>query len=542
MPSWRVVETGSDPLLDAVMALASHLELPDVLDLIVRSACQLTGARYGALGVLDQPGEDLREVGLAAFHAQGMDEATRAAIGHLPRGVGVLGALITDPHPLRVAEISEHPASVGFPTNHPQLHRFLGVPVNVRDTVFGNLYLCDKVDGTEFTVSDERLVVALAAAAGVAIDNARLFAETRSRQSWLAAAARASSALMAAPDRGPQLVADEARRAGAVEVWLSLPAPDSEDDGRLHRDEPQGFVVNGVAGGPETLARLHSEVRVEADDDGRLHLVEPGPNDPERPEPLVIGFTARGRLTGVLIMASEQPWSDPEVDAATAFAGHVALAGDHARNEHNRHQLAVYTDRDRIARELHDQVIQRIFAVGLGLQSTLRRTGEADTRQRLTRLADDLDDTIVQIRSTIFSLGHGQAGTGPPLRDEIRGVVADAARVLGFEPRLTLVGPIDTAVPGSIADDVLATLRESLSNVVRHAQAGAVDVLVAVDEPARTLTIRVDDDGVGIAPDAPPGSGLRNTAGRARAAGGHATVTRRTTDGTTFGWIVPLPV
>ncbi|GAA3632000.1 GAF domain-containing protein [Microlunatus ginsengisoli] len=544
--------SGADPLLEAVIALASHLELAEVLDLIVRSACRLTGARYGALGVLGRPDDDPGDAGLAGFHHRGIDDATQAAIGHLPHGRGVLGVLITDPRPLRLPEIAEHPASVGFPDDHPAMHRFLGVPVRVRETVFGNLYLCDKADGSVFTASDEQLVIALAAAAGAAIENARLFAETHTRQRWLAAAARSSSGLAADPARGPELVAEDAREAGGgAEVWLSLPAPDGDDDQRLVGGGDQHrFLINGVAGGPSTRARLHSTVEVEADDEGQLHLVGPGEIGPGeigseeivRAEPVVIGFRVRGRLTGVLIMRVDPGWSDAELDAATAFADHVALASDHARNEHNRKQLAVFTDRDRIARDLHDQVIQRIFAAGLGLQSTLRRVSDDDIRQRLTRLVDDLDATIVQIRSTIFSLQHDEADDNRHLRDDVVAIVADAARVLGFEPKLTLVGPIDTAVPAGMVEDVLATLRESLSNVVRHARAASVEVLVAVDDKARTLTIQVDDDGVGIPVNAPPGSGLRNTAARARAAGGHVSVVRRTTVGTTFGWIVPLPV
>ncbi len=538
----------TDPLLEAVMAVASNLKLPDVLDLIVRSACRLTGARYGALGVLGHPDPisadradrvETRETWLAEFHARGIDEATRAAIGHYPHGDGVLGVLIRDPRPLRLREIADHASSIGFPANHPPMHRFLGVPVHVRDTVFGNLYLCDKTDGSEFTDEDERVVIGLAAAAGVAIDNARLFEESRIRNHWLAAAARSSSGLGADPPRGPQLVAEEARQAsGSREVWLSLPAPagSGEDIVGSHGD-PKTFVINGAAGDADCAGRLNTVVRIGSDDDGRLQLI-----GASEPEPVVIGLRVPGRVVGVMILFRDDVLSDPELDGATAFAAHVGLAAEHARNEHNRNRLAVFTDRDRIARDLHDQVIQRIFAAGLGLQSTLRRISDEDIRQRLTRLVDDLDETIVQIRSTIFSLQHDEAVNERRLRDEIVVVVTEAARVLGFEPKLTLVGPIDSAVPTSMIDDVLATLRESLSNVVRHARAAAVDVSIAVDGGARTLTIHVDDDGIGIPVDAPTGSGLRNTAARARAAGGHVSIVRRASAGTTFAWIVPLPV
>ncbi len=530
--------TAVDPLLEAVMAVAGQRELTDVLDLIVRSACELTGARYGALGVLGHPDHEPSDTWLAEFHARGIDEATRTEIGHYPHGGGVLGVLITDPRPLRLGKISTHPASIGFPAHHPPMNRFLGMPVHVRETVFGNLYLCDKADGTEFTAEDERLVLGLAAAAGIAIDNARLFDESRTRQLWLAAAARCSSGLDADPTHGPDLVAQEARRAsGSSTVWLSLPAPSGEGEDLVRPGVTSGtFVVNGVAG--DDSSRLSTVVRIEADDDGRLQLI-----GESAAEPVAIGFRVAGRLIGVLLLTRDAHWSDAELDAATAFADHVALAAEHARNEHNRNRLAVFTDRDRIARDLHDQAIQRIFAAGLGLQSVLRRVSDEDTRKRLTRLVDDLDETIVQIRSTIFSLQHADVSEGEQrLRDQIVGIVADAARILGFEPSLTLVGPIDTAVPASMTEDVLATLRESLSNVVRHAQAGSVEVLVALDTAARTLSIQVTDDGVGIRDSAPTGSGLRNVAARARAAGGHSTVSRRTTVGTTVSWIVPLPV
>jgi two-component system, NarL family, sensor histidine kinase DevS len=531
--------------------VAGRLDLRDVLDLIVRSASKLTGARYAALGVLGEPDEaaaepdaahpeDRPEQWLSEFHQRGIDAQTYAAIGHHPRGRGVLGALITDPRPMRLTEISEHPASVGFPEHHPPMHAFLGVPVHVRGTVFGNLYLCDKADASTFTAEDERLVIALAAAAGVAIDNARLFAEIKTRQLWLAAAARSSSQLEAEPSEGPAIVAREACQvSGSAGVWLSMPAPAGDGEELVVRAGATDgtFVVNGVAGDATAQGWLNTVIHVDADDDGGLRLV-----GADEPAPAVIGFRVRGRLLGVLALRRDHPFSEAELEAATAYADHVGLAAEHARNEHNRKRLAVYTDRDRIARDLHDQVIQRIFAVGLGLQSALRRISDDDTRQRLSRLVDDLDETIGQIRSTIFSLQHGDADETRRLRDDILGIVADAARVLGFEPKLTLVGPIDTAVPGPMTEDVLATLRESLSNVVRHAEAGMVQVGIAVDERAHTLTIQVEDDGIGIPVDAPTGSGLRNTSARARAAGGHASVVRRASCGTTFSWIVPLPV
>lgn len=526
---------GGDELLQAVMALASNLELPAVLDLIVNSARRLTGATYAALGVLavDEPAPGDRY--LSQFHPLGIAPEFVAALGAPPHGRGVLGVVIDDPRPLRLSEISEHPASVGMPPGHPEMHTFLGVPIRVREQVFGNLYLTEKIDGTAFTAADEQVVTGLAAAAGVAIENARLFDERSRRHRWLAAAAEAAAAVTSDLRQAATVVAEQARHAGGcTQVAVSLPTT-AVDDGDLLTDaHDDTAVINSVAG-DGTAELINREVSIPAGTTGK----------PVFDDGLAVQtvFRVRDRTIGVLALRrSAPPWSASELDSVQAFTDHVALAVEHARNEHNRHRLAVFTDRDRIARDLHDHVIQRVFAVGLGLQGLLRRTTDPDARERLAGFANDLDATISEIRTTIFSL-HRQSEDGPQsLRGDIFAVIGEAARVLGFEPEITLVGPIDAVVPAHLNDDVLATLRESLSNVVRHAQADAVNVLVRVDMADKTLTIQVEDNGVGITPAVNPGSGLRNTAARAAAAGGHATVARRQEPGTSFVWVVPLPV
>ncbi len=385
---------------------------------------------------------------------------------------------------------------------------FLGVPIHVRDEVFGNLYLTDKATGAEFTAEDERVVVALAAAAGVAIENARLFAESRLRQRWLAASADTVSTLADDLAGAPALIATSARAAaGAEAVAIALPTVTTDEDGLVLTDAPpNGLVINFTDGGAMAGAAIGDRL---SDDTER------------RDGDQLIWFRVRDRTLGALVLRrASAKFSELELDLMRAFADHVSLALDHERNAHNLRRLAVFSDRDRIARDLHDQVIQRIFGVGLGLQSTLRRLNDATISERLTGYIADLDATIAEIRTTIFSLQH-QVESGPPsLRGDVLDVVADAARVLGFEPQITLAGPIDTAVPTHLNDDVLATLRESLSNVARHARADQVAVLVAVDLAAKTLTIQVEDNGVGIAHEAPAGSGLRNTQDRAKAAGG----------------------
>ena len=366
-------------LLDAVLSVGSGLELPAMLRRIVEAATELVDARYGALGVLDDTGTRL-----AQFLTVGVDDEVHEAIGHLPEGHGILGLLIVDAKPLRLPDLNRHPDSHGFPPNHPPMTSFLGVPVRVRDEVFGNLYLTDKTTADEFGDADEEMVVALAAAAGVAIEN----------------------------------------------------------------------------------ARLHSRVR----------------------------------------------------------------------------NLALVEDRERIARDLHDTVIQRLFAIGLSLEGAARlvRTDADRAVGRISGAVDDLDLTVKHIRSAIFGLETSLAGNAEGLRTRLLALVREADDTLGFEPRVLFDGPIDTAVDDRRANDLVATLREALSNAARHAQASQVDVAVIAHNGELRLT--VTDDGVGPPLDRASrgGHGLRNMAARATAFGGSAELRRGAARGSVLTWRVPL--
>jgi signal transduction histidine kinase len=526
-PDPSPIGSQSGSLVEAFGAVAGNVEEPADLDRIVRSACELTGSRYAALGVLSPgvPGSHGRT--LAEFYQTGISPELQAEIGQLPRGRGVLGVLIEDPRPLRLPEIAAHPASVGFPTHHPPMRTFLGVPVYVRGAVLGSLYLADKAAGAEFTAEDERIVLGLAAAAGVAIENARLFAESLLRQRWLAASAQVVSDLADRLADAPELIANLARTA-ADAAWaaIALPITDPGEEGLIVAQNPPsgGFVINFVAGA--TAAAVGEPL---------------AKHDEAASGSTLVWFRVRTRTLGGLLLCRDAPWSELELELLHAFADHVALAVDHESSEHDRRRLAVAIDRDRIARDLHDRVIQRIFGVGLGLQSTLRRLTDETIRGRLAGYVNDLDATVAEIRTTIFSLQSDVGRGSRSLRGDVLTVLADASRVLGFEPRLTLAGPIDTAVPARLDNDVAATLRESLSNVARHARADEVQVLVSVDPTARTLTIQVDDNGVGIDPDARAGRGLRNADARAKAAGGYSSVVPGSGSGTSFAWVVPLP-
>ena len=362
-------------LLDAVLLIGSDLSLPVVLRRIAEEACELVDCQYGALGVLDEAGVELSE-----FVTVGLDAATRAAIGELPKGRGILGLLIVEPHPLRLERIGDHPDSYGFPPNHPPMDSFLGVPITVRGTIFGNLYLTDKRSASSFSDEDEAVAVALARAAAIAIENARL--------------------------------------------------------------------------------------------NERLN------------------------------------------------------------------EIAVVADRERIARDLHDTVIQRLFATGLTLQSAVPFVQVPRVGERIRQAVDDLDETIRQIRTSIFALEHRADTTS--LRSEILALTSRAAAALGFEPHVRLSGAIDARVSDDTGVHLLAVLEEALSNAARHAQASRVDVTV---DAGHDLLLRVSDDGRGLPSQLKDGGrGLPNMAERARLVGGNGSVTPGPDGGTVVEWRVPLPL
>jgi signal transduction histidine kinase len=519
-------------LLDAVVAISSELDLPAVLERIVTTACLLSGARYGALGVLGRDG------GLAEFITNGIDAETRARIGPLPRGHGVLGLLIEDPRPLRLRDIAEHSRSVGFPANHPPMRGFLGVPVRTRDEVFGNLYLTEKVlpDSSpgDFSAEDEEVVVALAAAAGVAIENARLYEQSQHRQAWLSAAAGCTNALtgLGSRDRASRIVVDEARTAGQTDVAVLL-VEDDEDDGPPRVAAATGVDDVGPHLSPEAVGWPWPS-RSPLPLDGERLADELGCK--------ALGWAvctplwAGDRRVGGLVLGTYESTvpSEETMQLLQAFGGQVALSLEVAAAQADRSRIAVLEDRDRIARDLHDLVIQRLFAVGLTVQAAARDALRPSVSERLERAVDDLDDTIKDVRRTIFQLRTrpGQGG----LREDLDAVVVAARETLGFLPRLRTDGPL-SSVPPSVAADLVAVLRETLSNTARHARARRVDVLLSAGPDA--ISVVVADDGVGIPAETGRRSGLANLEQRAHAHGGEFTVETGPQGGTTVTWRVP---
>jgi len=542
-----------DRLLDAVVAVASDLSLPDVLRRIVESACELAGARYGALGILDPAG-----TGLSDFITVGVEDDLRDRIGALPCGRGVLGQLISEPHPLRLTDIAAHRSSTGVPEHHPRMRSFLGVPIRVRGKVFGNLYLTEKHGGSAFTLEDQEVVVALSAAAGVAIENARLFEQSRRRERWLRAAQEVTKALMTAPDQGRalQLIARQARVAadGSLAA-VAIPAA----DGRMTLDAVDGPDSTALLGaglssaGTATDQALRTHRTVRLDEPVEVAAWWARNNDGPLPPvlrdlgsgvaiPMVTGVD----VLGLLLIGWDRPAAHDDVDQAMmqTFAVQAALALEYARSQRHSRQLAVYQDRDRIARDMHDLVIQRLFAVGLGLQGISRlQTPAASTR--IAEAVTDIDQTIRDIRRTIFSLQPvPEPAGGPSLRALLLRAVQEPVTALGFEPRLVLEGPLDTAVPDHIRPDLQAVLREALNNVTRHAHARSVTVEVTVevaaDPPGGRVSLSVRDDGRSVPADPPSGSGLANITARAHRWQGECSVRAHPHGGTELRWSVPL--
>ncbi|GGQ26240.1 histidine kinase [Streptosporangium pseudovulgare] len=574
-------------LLNAVVSVGSDLDLETVLRRIVETATTLVDARYGALGVVGE------ENTLVQFLPVGLSEEEIARIEHWPHGLGLLGLLIKDPCPVRLANIADHSESYGFPPGHPPMGSFLGVPIRIREEVFGNLYLTEKRGGGEFDEEDEAIVEALATAAGVAIENARLYEETRRREVWLQASSDVTTALLsgAEPTEVLTLIAGRARRmAGADAVAVLLPdgdgrrlrvviaegpgtapdiqdVPDVSDAGEGSRDAPDASDTagggrdapgtpdecGGHAGGrlcPKVGAStlVSGSLAGQAFASGEPFMVTdpvggslPGRADPAAPGPAAaVPIGAAGTVRGVLSLAKRPgriPFSQVELRTLHAFAGQAAIALELAESRIHAERLGLLEDRDRIAKDLHDVVIQRLFATAMTLMSAVPLIERPQAATRVQNAIDELDSTIRQIRSTIFALQSPDGGDDGGLRGRITTLVEDAGAHLGFRPALIMDGPLDNGVPPEIGDHLLAVLREALSNVVRHAKATRVGVHAGL--AGGRLTLLVEDDGVGLPADGRR-SGLRNLRERADRLGGAFHVDVPPGGGTRLTWSVPL--
>jgi signal transduction histidine kinase len=501
-------------LLRAIETVTGDLALEHVLRNVVEAACDLAGARYGALGVIGDDG------GLEQFIHVGVDDEAADRIGHLPDGKGLLGALIRDPRPIRLEHMTDDDRSAGFPPEHPPMDSFLGVPINVRNEVYGNLYLADSAKGN-FSAEDEELVLALALAAGTAISNARLYQESRLQQRWLEASAEISAQLLASSGEDPlRMIARRAIDiADADLVSLGLLTADGTSfvvevafgDGA---DELIGrrFALADTLAGQVVEQGKALQLTTASDRAGPpSHLVSVMEGGPLMAVPL----QGTGRPRGVLSFmraGDRRGFSPTDLAMAASFASHASVALELADSRAAEQKVVLLEDRDRIAMDLHDHVIQELFAIGLGLEGVAAQVPDVQS-QRIRQRVDDIDRTIRRIRTSIFELRGNLATTSDGLRQRVLEVAGDVTAALGFAPHVAFSGLVDLIADVELADDATACVRELLANVARHARAKSV--MVDVERRVDELIVTVTDDGIGPPPTTARRSGTANLAVRA---------------------------
>ena len=526
-----------DGLVEAMLMVTAGLDLDRTLQTIVETATKLVDARYGALGIRGEGHQ------IVDFVLAGMGAAELAEIGRAPQGIGVLGVLLDDPKSIRLDEISNHPASVGFPPNHPPMHTFLGVPIRIREEIYGNLYLTEKAGGQPFSDDDEVLVEALAAAAGIAIDNARLYEQSRAQQAWIEATRDIATQLLAGDEPIHvlrRIASDVLRLSQAEGAFIATAAVTDTED----QSAAQLVVVDAVGAAripalaptisaDSVLGRAFAGQRpcrlAEIDDRAMIDQLMPDTG------PAMV-IPARANVAGIVVLLRRRgapEFSKDQVDMMAAFTDQAAVAWQLAVSQRRMHELEVISERDRIARDLHDHVIQRLFAVGLTLQGAIPRARAPEVQQRLADIVDELQNVIQEIRTTIFDLHGGNSGT-TRLRQRISDAVAAFSRD-GLRVGVHFVGPL-SVVDAVLADHAEAVVLEAVSNAVRHAGARTISVTIRVEDE---LTVEVADDGCGIPPDITP-SGLTNLCDRAGQLGGTMSVTDAAGGGTLLRWSVPL--
>jgi signal transduction histidine kinase len=521
-------------LLEAGLVLAADLTLPATLQRIVELAAGLTGARYGALGVLGRDGV------ITEFITTGVTEEQRAAIGHIPVGRGILGVLIDDARPLRLHDIAEDPRSVGVPPNHPPMRSFLGVPVKAGGRVYGNLYMTEKDGGEDFDADDERALILLAAQAGAAIEAANLFEQANDRAQRLEAIRAISTAILAGTDTGELLglIVRHARAlAGTDMASLALPV----DNERLAVEAADGLLAGQLRG---TVFPADGSVTGDVIRTGKAVVLADAGADPRSAQPIVaagagpavfIPLAVRGRILGTLTVANGRGGPllrESEVQLVETFAEQAAVALEYARLQGQLQRLAVLEDRERIAKELHDGAIQALFAVGMGLQGSAMLAGDDELRGRLQHAVEELDRVIRDLRNYIFGLRPGILADRQ-LDQALQRLCEEFQERTG----VLAIAEVDPAVAAELtgrAADVVQLAREALSNVSRHAEAATCRVSLYRDTDGAVL--EVDDDGRGFDPAAATGTGtgqgLRNLRERAEGLGGRAEIQSAPGEGT----------
>jgi signal transduction histidine kinase len=527
-------------LLEAGLTLASELSLPVVLQRIVDLAAQVTDARYGALGVIGEGG-DLEE-----FITTGIPAKQRRAIGPLPRGRGVLGLLIQQPRPIRLPNIADHPKSVGFPANHPPMRSFLGAPVQAMGRIFGNIYLAEKRSAPTFSKEDEESIVILATQAGVAIANAMLYAETRQRERWLDTLRDITSAILAGSEAEPLLagIAEHARDlAGADSATI---VTTSSVEGQLVVAAAAGSYAAQVRGQPVPAAKsISGEVMasgqplVTEDASSLRHAYQPIMRLGHVGPAIFVPLRVRGRATGTLMIANVQGggrFSHQTVRLVETFADQASVAMEYVRAQADVRRVGLMDERERIARELHDGVIQSLFAVGMSLQSTALMTSSPDQAARIEGAVGELDRVIRDLRNYIFGLRPGILADRQ-LGDALKSLGEDVQTRSGIKVVVDVEDALAADLSGR-SHEIVQLTREALSNVVRHAN--AKNALVRLVRDGRVALLRIDDDGTGFnARQDSAGSGLRNMRERAAGLGGQMRISSKNGRGTSLRVTMP---
>lgn len=532
----------TERLLRVIVEIGSDLDLDATLRRIVHAAKDLTRAPYGALAVRDPGGT------LISFIHDGIDAGTTELIGHLPVGKGVLSVSLLDTPALRLDDLTRHPAAVGFPDHHPAMQGFIGVPITIRGAVFGNLYLTHDEPGRVFSESDEVAARALAIAAAVAIDNARLFERERMSVKWMEVSREITTALLSNAESyltPMHLIAERACALTDAEQAIVLVPLDAD----LPIDEIDTLVISAAVG-LNAAEVLGQRIPVDASTSGAVFrsgepLITESLSYPIRAftdvgqrSAILMPLRTRDEVAGVIAVArsaDRPPFDDSYLDLVRDFATHAALALMLASAREHARRLTLVGERERIAHDLHDHVIQRLFAAGMDLQGTVARARSPEVVERLNRTLDDLQTIIEDIRTTIFQL-KSPAEHESSFRNRIQRVVSDLTENRDIVTTVRVHGPT-TAVGGELAEHAEAVTAEAVSNAVRHSGASRLTVEIDV---AGMLTLDIIDNGSGMPADNQRRSGLANLQYRAEQVGGRCEISNETPGGTRVHWTAPL--
>ena len=533
-------------LLDAGIALTSELSLDALLQNLTETARELTGARYAALGVIDPNRTELER-----FVTTGLDADTVAGIGDLPRGRGILGVLISDAQPLRLHDIADDPRSVGFPPNHPEMRTFLGVPILLREVAYGNLYLTEKEDGGDFTTEDQELVTLLASQAAVAIENARLFESAKRWSDQLESLIEVGNALATEldPPRMLDLVARRLREILHARFVLIL----LESEYELRVEVAAGDVEESVPGAAIPLAGTKAGRVLERGQSERVDSVIDDPESDleltralEMLTGLYVPMRLRNRTIGLIVagdkLVPDRRFSSEDLRLAETFAARAAVAVDQARliqrDALRRVVRAQEDERRRLARELHDETGQALTSILLGLKSledlddvAALGQGVAALRERVVATLQDVRRLAVELRPAALD----DFGLEAALERLTAGFAEQTGLKVELESRLQ-----DDRLPEEVETVLYRIVQEALTNIVKHAQASRVSIVIT-QKPGAVGAV-IEDDGRGFDPDQSVDGGIGLIGMRERVAllDGSMTIEAAPGKGTTL--VIEVPV